>query len=281
MRRAERREQFLTAGLTLPALAIILVFVAVPLGWLVVLSLLDGGQPSLANYTRLFADASFGRSLWLTLWIALVVTAIAGFLGYVLAFAISVLPRWSALLCLALTTLPFWSSVLVRTYAWMVLLGRRGLVNTALQHMGLISAPLPLINNATGTVIAMVHIMLPFVVFPLYASLQSMDQDAVRAALAHGATPGQTFRMVVLPLSLPGLAAGLLLTFVMCLGFYVTPALLGGGHTIVMALLIERDVNIAFSWGPASATSVLFVLAVLVLFGVAGRFISPDRLLRG
>jgi len=132
--------------------------------------------------------------------------------------------------------------------------------------------------NLTGTLIGMVHIMLPFMIFPLYAGLRRIDGDYVKAALGLGASRSRAFWRIYFPLSIPGLLAGSVLVFVLSLGFYITPALLGGGRVIVLPLVFERDINWSQNWGPATAAAVLFVLAILFIFGLLARFISLDRL---
>lgn len=278
LRQAATRDQAMLLLPTLPAMLLVAALLVAPLLWLIFLSFLDReGAWSFANYVQIFSDASYGRSLWLTLWLSFLVTAICAVAGYVLAYAMVAMPGWMAGTCLALVTLPFWTSVLVRTYAWLVLLQHRGIVNNLLLAAGLIDEPLPLVHNFTGTAIGMIHIMLPFMVFPLYASLRRIDADYIRAALGLGASPLVAFWRVFFPLSLPGLAAGCILVFVLGLGFYITPALLGGGRTIVMSLAIERDINLNLNWGPASAVAVLFVLAVLAIFALVGRFMALNR----
>ena len=133
-------------------------------------------------------------------------------------------------------------------------------------------------RNETGVVIGMVHIMLPFMVFPLYAALRRIDPNQVRAAMSMGASATYAFWRVYVPQSLAGLSGGTVLVFVLSLGFYVTPAILGGGRTIVMSLAIERDVNLNFNWGPASASGVLFVIVVLGIFAALSRFVSVERI---
>ncbi|MDT0271060.1 ABC transporter permease, partial [Streptomyces sp. DSM 44915] len=148
------------------------------------------------------------------------VTVICILLGYPLAYCLSQVPqRWAGILMLGVLV-PFWTSLLVRTYAWLVLLQRRGIVNTALVDSGLIHQPVPLVNNLTGTIIGMVHVMVPFLVLPLYASMRSIDGTYVRAAANLGASPTKAFWQIYFPLSLPGLIAGTILTFILCLGFY-------------------------------------------------------------
>lgn len=280
--RAERREQFTLALLSLPALAVMAALLLVPMAWLLGLSFVgDDGSFTLANYTRLFVDDSMFKSMSLTVQLALAVTVTCAVLGYVLAYAITLMPGWLQTFCLALVALPFWTSALVRTYAWLVLLQRKGVVNQMLVGSGIVAEPLHLVHNLSGTLIGMVHIMLPFMVFPLYAGMRRIDGDFMRAALGLGAPVFYAFRRVYLPQSLPGLVAGVVLVFVLSLGFYITPAILGGGKVMVVAMIIERDVNLHLNWGPASATAVLFLVSVLALFGLIGRFLSVERIFQG
>lgn len=282
IRQDARREQFMLALLSLPALAVMGALLVVPLSWLVGLSFVDEqGALTMANYSRLFTDGSLFKSLTLTLQLAFCVTLICALVGYVLAYAITLMPRWLQTISLALVALPFWTSALVRTYAWLVLLQRKGVINKLLVGSDLVSEPLHLVHNLMGTMIGMVHIMLPFMVFPLYAAMQRIDTDLMRASLGLGASVFYSFRRVYLPQSLPGLAAGIALVFVLSLGFYITPAILGGGRVMVIAMIIERDVNLHLNWGPASAIAVLFLVSVLGLFAIVGRFLSIERIFQG
>jgi ABC-type spermidine/putrescine transport system permease subunit I len=272
-----RRERGALFLLLTPALIIMAGLLIVPLLWLVGLSLVHDGTPSLANYGRIFGDSFYARSLWLTLILAGTVTAICAICGYVIAFALTLMPHWAAAPCLILIGLPFWTSVLVRTYAWIVLLQNHGVINNLLIDLRVIASPLRMMNNLAGTYVGMVHLMLPLMVFPIYAGLRKINPDYVRAALGLGASPTYAFWRVFFPLSKPGLLAGILVVFVLSLGFYITPALLGGGRVLVIAVAIERDVNFNRDWGPASAIAALFVLAVLAVFAVGSRAVSLDR----
>ena len=161
------------------------------------------------------------------------------------------------------------TSLLVRTYAWLVLLQRKGVINGWLIETGIIDEPLRLVHNFTGTVIGMVQILLPFLVLPLYAAMKSIDRDFLKAAANLGASPINAFWRVFFPLSLPGLFAGVVLVFVLCLGFYVTPALLGGGKIIMWAQRIETSINLYANWGAASALGVVLLIVTLaILYGL-------------
>jgi len=275
----ERREQRWMLLDTAPATVIVLVLLAVPLLWLFALSFTGPqGSLTLANYTRIFEDASYARSFNLTVWMAVATTAVCAVAGYVLAYAMTLMPRWAVTITMALVALPFWTSVLVRTYAWLVLLQNRGIVNNLLTKSGIIDAPLPMMHNVTGALVGMVHIMLPFMVFPLYAALQKVDGDHARAAAGMGASPTYTFWHVFFPQTIPGIVAGCVLVFVLSLGFYITPALLGGGRTVVMSILIEHEVNGSMNWGTASAVAIFFVAVVMAIFAAVGRYMPLERL---
>ena len=151
----------------------------------------------------------------------------------------------------------------MRTYAWLVLLQRNGIINQSLISAGFIDQPLQLAHNLTGSIIGMVHIMLPFLILPLYASMRTIDTDLIRAAIGLGSTPREAFWRVFLPMSLPGLFAGVVLVFILSLGFYVTPALLGGGRVQMLAQRIESTITIYSNWGAASALGVVLLLIAL------------------
>ena len=280
LRADEARERYSLLGLSGPALFLVSLLVFIPVGWLFWLSLIDGGELSLAHYRRI-ADATHFRIFYVTFEISILVTVLALLLGYPLAYLMSQLPpRWAGL-CMIFVLIPFWTSLLVRTYAWLVLLQRRGLINQTLQDWGLIDAPLRLVHNYTGTVIGMLHIMLPFMILPLYAALRSVDANYMRAASNLGATPVRAFWTVFFPLSLPGVIAGSLLVFILSLGFYVTPALLGGGRVMMVSMKIQQNAGLYFDWGAASALGVVLLAITFVIFWVLGRFMRIERLFGG
>ncbi|GAB4196060.1 MAG: ABC transporter permease [Thalassobaculales bacterium] len=270
----ERRESLATLALTAPATLLILAFLVIPVGWLFWLSFIDlDGAYSLENYERLWVSGAYITSIATTFKIAFIVTGICVLLGYPVAYLLTQVPARVAGLLLICVLLPYWTSILVRTYAWLVLLQRNGLINRALIDLGLVSEPLALVHNLTGTVIGMVHIMLPFLVLPLYAAMRAIPADYVKAAVGMGATPARAFRDIFLPLSLPGLLAGMLLVFVLCLGFYVTPAVMGGGSVIMIAHRIEKNVAMFANWGAASALGVVLLCLTLSCLIVVQRLV--------
>lgn len=279
--RDERAERRRLLCLALPALLLVGVVALLPTGWLFWLSFVEGDRLSLAHYARLIQEEAYVRILWTTFEIALVVTLLAALLGYPLAYFLTQLPeRWAGL-GLILVLVPFWTSLLVRTYAWLVLLQRRGLVNQWLLGAGLIDQPLRLVHNWTGTVVGMLHILLPFLVLPTYAALKAIDGDLLRVAASLGASPARAFATVVLPLSLPGLLAGCLLVLVLALGFYVTPAILGGGRVLMVAMKIQENAGLYLDWGAASALAVALLLVTAILFWLLARLVPLERLLAG
>ncbi len=282
LRRDDVTERLLLFGLAAPALLLVIITMLLPVGWLFWLSFLDdSGAASLEHYRRMLEQPSYARTFRTTFEISLLTTAICIILGYPLAYFLSQLPRRAANLCMIAVLLPFWTSLLVRTYAWLVLLQRSGLINRWGMDLGLWSEPLALVHNLTGTLIGMVHIMLTFLVLPLYATMRSIDRDLLRAAANLGASPTRSFWMVFLPLSLPGLFAGSVLVFILCLGFYVTPAVLGGGKVIMVSNRIANDIELFFNWGAASALGVVLLVLTLALLWIATRLARGAKLWGG
>lgn len=272
--RSALRERAALAGLAMPALALVTFIMLIPVGWLFYLSLLsDAGSFSLEHYRRMWEQPSYARTFWTTFQVSFLTTAICVVLGYPLAYFLSELPKRVATLCMIAVLLPLWTSLLVRTYAWLVLLQRSGLVNKWGMELGLWTEPLALVHNMTGTLIGTVHVMLPFMVLPLYAAMRGIDRDYLKAAANLGASPSRTFWKVFFPLSRTGLSTGCLIVFILCLGFYVTPAVLGGGKVIMVSSRIANDIEIFFNWGAASALGVVLLVLTLALIMGASRLV--------
>ncbi|MGE0718024.1 MAG: ABC transporter permease [Alphaproteobacteria bacterium] len=276
---AERRERRSLFLLCTPGLLLVTVIIFLPIGWLFALSFTtEQGGLTLEHYARMLHPA-YTRSFQTTFELSFLVTGICVVLGYPLAYLMSqVSAGWRAVIFVSVL-FPFWTSLLVRTYAWLVLLQRRGLVNTWLESLGLVDAPLRLVHNFTGTAIGMTHILLPFMVLPLYAAMTAVDRDYVKAAASLGASPLKAFWQVFFPLTLPGLVAGLVLVFVLCLGFYVTPAVLGGGRVLMWSMSIERSVAVYADWGAASALGVVLLVVTLAILWAMNRLFAVGRFL--
>ncbi len=268
---SEKRQSHL---LLFPAIAVVSLAIA-PFLWLGALSFVADGQISLEHYARMLANPSYITTFVTTLQMSAVVTAFVVLLGFPAAYAISLLPHRLATAALTLVAIPFWTSLLVRTYAWMVLLQRNGLINTWAIELGLVERPMRLANSFLGTSIGMIHIMLPLFIFTLYGTVKAIDRTLLRAAANLGASPIRTFMTVFLPLSLPGVVTGAMLTFIICLGFYVTPQLLGGGNVTTIPMRVQQNILIYSDWGAASALGVVLIvivaLVMLTLRAVVGK----------
>jgi len=276
------RERMALFGLCSPALLLVLVVLVIPVGWLFFVSFLGAdGQFSLENYSRMIESAAYGRIFRTTFEVSILTTAICILIGYPLAYFLSQLPQKIANLCLITVLLPFWTSLLVRTYAWLVLLQKKGLVNDWAIGLGLWDEPVKMVHNLTGTLIGMVHIMLPFLVLPLYGSMRALDRDLLKAASNLGAGPVRSFWTVFFPLSAPGLFAGSLIVFVLCLGFFVTPAVLGGGKVIMVSMKIASNIELFVNWGAASALGVVLLALTMAILWGASRFVRLDQMTGG
>lgn len=263
--------------LALPALAILSAAFLLPLAKLGILSLSASAGP-LAAYHEILGDDIYRRVFVNTFTFAVVVTAIELVIGYPIAFALTRLSfGWRALL-FACVLFPLWISVLVRTFSWMLLLEKNGPINRLLVGSGLIDAPLPLLFNSTGVLIGMVHVLLPYAVLPIYASLVRIDPALLRASEGLGASRVTTFRRVLLPLSARGIATAATFVFLLSLGFFVTPMLLGGAANLTLPMLIESLVNERLDWPLAAAGSMVLLAASLLILAIAGRFVPVRSL---
>ena len=282
LRAAERRDSIAILALSLPAIIAVCVVIVVPVGWLFSLSFLDSsGQLSLVNYQKMIEYKSYMRVFRATFNVSFLTTFLCILIGYPLAYFLSQVPKKYVGLLMLTVLLPFWTSLLVRTYAWLVMLQRNGLINNFAIDLGIWDTPVKLAHNLNGTLIGMVHIMLPFMVLPLYAAMRRIDRQALQAAANLGATPAQTFWQIFVPLSLPGVVAGSLIVFVLCLGFYVTPAVLGGGKVILVSMQITAILEDQFNWGAASALGVVLLVATFIVLLVASRFLKLDAVMFG
>jgi ABC-type spermidine/putrescine transport system permease subunit I len=276
------REQRLLLSLATPAVLAVIAIIVIPVGWLFYLSFVGGdGQLSLENYERMLRYKSYARVFVTTFEVSILTTMICIMIGYPLSYFLAMLPQRLAGFFMLAVLLPFWTSLLVRTYAWLVLLQKNGILNDFAISAGLWETPLKLVHNMTGTLIGMAHIMLPFLVLPLYGSMRKIQRDMMHAAANLGATPTQAFWKVFFPLSISGMVAGSLIVFVLCLGFYVTPAVLGGGRVVMVATQITAILENQFNWGAASALGVVLLVATMLILFVATKLFKLDVALFG
>jgi ABC-type spermidine/putrescine transport system permease subunit I len=253
----------------LPALILLFAFFLFPVVRMLGFSVEAG---TLDWYAKALGEGLYLRVFWNTFEIALLVTLFCLVLGYPLGFLIATTtPGW-ATLGFIFVLLPLWTSVLVRTYAWMVLLGRNGVLNRLLMDSGLTTDPIPLLHNFTGVLIGMVHVLLPYMVLPIYGAVRRLDPAIVAAAAGLGASDWSIFWRIYVPLTLNGIFAGCVLVFVLSLGFFITPALLGGGRVIMIAVLIEQQVRETLNWPFAAALSAVLLVFTLAVYALAQRY---------
>lgn len=262
--------------LVAPLLLLLLLGFVYPVGKLLAGSLFDP-ELTLRHYARILAEPLYLKILWRTLQIALVVTLGAFLLGYPIAYAMArVSGRWAVVVA-ACVLIPLWTSILVRSYAWIVLLQRKGVINNLLTEAGLIESPLRLIYTESAVIVAMTHVLLPFMILPIFGSLRTIPDELPKAALNLGAGRTTAFLRVTLPLSLPGVFAGSLMTFILALGFYITPALVGGPSTLMMATLIGQQTTELLNWPFAGALSAVLLVTTLVLAVTFRRALSFNK----
>ena len=263
--------------LVVPALAAMLAFYFFPLARVLWISVTEP-RPGLDNYALLFTSASVHRMLLVTARLCVITTIVTLLLGYVVAYAMAYARgrqlRWLTFFVL----LPLWVSVLVRAFAWVTLLRGNGLVNQGLLALGIIGEPLALVRNELGVAVGMIHYMIPFAVLPLYANMQGIDRRLVAAARGLGASPRQAFLRVFLPLSLPGLVGAGVLVFIFSLGFYVTPAILGGGRVFMIAEYIGVQILTVLRWGLGAMLATTLLAGVLLLMAALGRLVNMKKL---
>ncbi|MGB3147923.1 MAG: ABC transporter permease [Paracoccaceae bacterium] len=266
--------------LVAPLLALVLALFLGPIINVLWLSVSEP-KPGLANYAKLFTSDSLVRIIVTTLRICIITTALSVLLGYSIAYAMTHVADRKRNLMLSLLLVSFWISVLVRTFSWLMLLGSNGLVNNGLEAAGLISEPIAFMRNELGVLIGMVHYMVPYAVLPILASMQTMDKRVLSASRSLGATGGQTFWRIYLPLTKPGLVAAALLVFILCLGFYVTPAVLGGGKVLMVAEYISVQILVTLRWGTAAMLAALLLFGVLALLFLMSRFMKLSAIFGG
>lgn len=256
--------------LGLPAVVLLLLIFVLPVSLFLLKSVTD---PSLGiqNFTQISQDGLYPKVLGNTLVISAMTTALTLLIGYPVAYTIANASGRLRRLLIFVVLIPFWTSLLVRTFAWMILLQPNGIINNVLMGVGLIHRPAALIFNRTGLLIAMVQVQLPFLIFPLFSVMSKIDGAYVRASASLGASPVTSFRRIYFPLSLPGVLTGSMLVFVTSLGYFVTPALLGGLRDMMIAQLIEQQISDVGEWGIPAALSVILLVGTALVFAIVSR----------
>jgi spermidine/putrescine transport system permease protein len=271
-----------------PGLAWLGLFFLVPMLIVIAYSLATRGTGggvefgfSLHNFARMGESSLYLRAGVRTLRIAVVVTAVTLVVAYPVAYYLAlVATRWKVVL-FVLLVVPWWCSILVKNFAWVAILAETGVLNRALIRVGLIDQPLKLLYNEIAVVIGLVHVLLPFMVMPVFAALEKLDRRLIEAATNMGCSPLRAFWEVTLPLSLPGVAAGTLITFILAFGSFITPALLGAERTLMLANLVQGQFMEAFDWPFGAAISMVLLGIVLVLLAAFNRLVGLERIWGG
>lgn len=273
-RRPRELGQWLSAtSRYLPAFLIVAVLFVWPLMRIFLMSF--EGETPLALYRAFFGSAGYRAALVNTFEISVQVTAACVLLGFPYAWCMVNAKRGTAAVLIAVLMIPLWTSMLVRSYAWLLILNRNGLVNELLMRIGWVDAPLDLVHNRVGVLIGMTQILLPFFVLPLYAVMRGFDMGLLRAAKSLGASPVRAFRTVFLPGVAPGLTAGTLLVFVVAIGFFITPAILGGAGDTMLSQLIEQQFTVTSNWGLGATMATILLVSTLVLIAIAALIVKP------
>ncbi|AOI89633.1 ABC transporter permease [Burkholderia pseudomultivorans] len=266
-----KRRDWRSMRLLAPAMLLLVIFFLLPVLSLLLRSVLEP-TPGLHNYEQLLGSTTYVRVFGNTFVVATVVTLVTLIVGFPMAWLLAIAPRRLSSVLFAILLLSMWTNLLARTFAWMVLLQGTGPINRALMALGVIREPLSLVNNLTGVTIGMTYIMLPFLVMPLHATLRSIDPSTLRAAAVCGASRWQAFWRILVPLAMPGVASGALMVFVMALGYFVTPTLLGGPSYMMLAELIAQLVQELLNWGLAGAAAFVLLAVTLALYALQLRF---------
>jgi len=263
--------------LLIPPVLFLVGFLFIPFIQVIINSFFDP-EFTLIHYIRFFKEPAYYQVLWNTIKISMIITFVTLILGYPVAYMLVLVPDRLRNILFIFILLPFWTSFLVRTYAWIVILQKEGIVNQLLMDMNIIGEPLMLVHNTTGVVIGMSHVLLPYMILPLYSVIKGIDFNLVKAAQNLGASPTKSFLKVFLPLSVPGIAAGSILVFVISIGYYVIPALLGGAKDTMISQLIAQQISGQLNFGFGSAIAVVLLVVIFIILYFFNKFVGIKRI---
>ncbi len=255
---------------------------ALPMGMFLISSLLELGSLSAIVHaiSATATSAPMVQAMITTNGVALVVTLACLLLCYPVAYYLCIGSRLSFSLIIFCIVVPYFTSIIVRTYSWMLILGRNGIINSALMDLGIINEPLALMYNRTGVIIGMTYILMPYMILTLFATMKSINPSYVRAARSLGASKFYTFSRVYFPLSANGVVSGSLIVFILAIGFFITPDLMGGRQDVMVAMLIQRSVEITFDWTTAAIMSLELLIVTLVIYGIYYRLTDQQSMIR-
>jgi mannopine transport system permease protein len=274
-RRIDRKEKAVTLAFLVPCVLFLALFFFLPVASFLVRGFFDP-EFTLHNYVRAVSGEVYLVILWRTIVTSFLTSLLCLLLGYPVAYVVAHASSRTQAVVLAFVLIPFWTSILVRVFAWIALLGRNGVINSALMKVGITNAPIPMLYNDFAVLLSMTHVMLPYMILPCFSVMKNISPTLTAAAENLGASPWRAFLRVYFPLSLQGAAAGCLLVFIISGGFYITPALLGGANGIFLSQLIEQEVNSSVDWSFASALSGILVLVTVSFYVLYERFVAFD-----
>ncbi len=272
----QRKRQRIYLYLLLPTLAFLALFFGYPLVDMLLRSVLSPTGFTLEHYERIATRSLYHQIFLITLQIAFTVTILCLLLGYPVAYLLATVNRRTASILIVIVLLPFFTSILVRTYAWMVLLGSEGLVNQLLSSLGI--ASIKLLYNRPGVLIGMTYVLLPYMVLVLYSVMKGIDRSLLQAAYSLGASDWRAFWCIFFPLSMPGVVGGSLLVFILALGYFITPRLMGGNRDQMIAMVIDHHIEQTLNWPFAAALATVLLVAMLFLFWIYNRVLGLQTL---
>jgi len=279
LRRGREPALFKSENLIYPALAFLLIFFVLPLVWFFVKSALDYDGSFALKLYQTFTSGLFMVVAWKTVWISLLVTALALLAAYPIAYTMSRAGPGTFTLAIICVIVPYFTSIIVRTYSWMIILGTNGIINRFLMFTGLTHKPVALLYNTVGVAIGMTYVLLPYYVLTLYSTMKSIDSWLMQAGRGMGASNFYAFRKIFLPLSMPGVISGFLIVYILAVGFFITPALMGGPENVMMAMLIQRNIEITMDWPLASALSLFLLVITLAIYAFYCKYTDLEKML--
>ncbi len=262
-----------------PVLAFLLIFFVLPIGWFFIKSAIDYDGNFFLMLYQTFTSKLFMSVALKTVWLSLIVTLLALLCAYPIAYTMTRSSSLSFTLIIICVIVPYFTSIIVRTYSWMIILGTRGVINTFLMHIGLIDKPINLMYNMVGVTIGMTYVLLPYFVLTLFSTMKGIDMWLLQAGRSMGASNFYIFRRVFFPLSMPGIISGFLIVYILAVGFFVTPALMGGPKDVMLAMLIQRNIEVSVNWPLASALSLFLLVITLIIYALYCKYTDLDKML--
>ncbi len=271
-----KKRNFLNYLLILPIFLYMVILFVIPLIIILAVSFFDPTF-TLKNYAAFFSVPAYLIILKNTFVVSIEVTILCLILAYPVSYVLASVKGNLRSILLLFVLVPFWMSFIIRSFTWIVILQRQGVVNSILMGLHIIQSPLQLVGNQIGVIIGMVHVLLPFMILPLFNSIASIDPDLTKAAQSLGCRSFTNFLKIMLPLSIPGIVTGSLLVFIIALGYYITPQLLGGSSSTMISQLIVTEIGQQLNWGFGSAIAVVLLVCVSIVLVVFNRFLSADK----